>query len=343
MRYIVERWHIIEVFVFCAVIIIPFSVHAGFFSALFDTATAETKPEVYYPHEANMQNISLLKAAVHTNPNLAKGGGDISVNEGALVPFGDIDGKDTNVNTMTSNGEISVYVVHQGDTLSQIAEMFNVSAKTILWANDISSPTKIRQGDTLVILPITGVRHVVKKGDTIQSIAKKYNGDIDDILAYNQLSLDDGVAVGDTIVIPNGTMTTPIPAVNTKKSVAGGTVASGGGSAGFTNPVPGSKRSQGIHGYNGVDLAAPAGTPVLASASGEVIVSRSSGYNGGYGLYIVIKHPNGTQTLYAHLSSTAIAVGTQVSAGQVIGYVGNTGRSTGNHLHFEVRGARNPF
>ncbi len=98
-----------------------------------------------------------------------------------------------------------------------------------------------------------------------------------------------------------------------------------------------------MHGNNGVDIAAPLGTPVVASAGGTVIIARSSGWNGGYGLYVVISHSNGTQTLYAHLSSVNVSVGDSVSKGQVIGKVGNTGKSTGPHLHFEVRGARNPF
>ena len=102
------------------------------------------------------------------------------------------------------------------------------------------------------------------------------------------------------------------------------------------------RRSQGIHGYNGVDIAAPAGTPIVASASGDVIIARSAGWNGGYGNYIVIKHDNGTQTLYAHMSSLAVSGGT-VEKGELIGYVGISGRATGYHLHFEVRGAKNPL
>ncbi len=102
-------------------------------------------------------------------------------------------------------------------------------------------------------------------------------------------------------------------------------------------------RTQGIHGYNGVDLGASVGAPVRAAAGGTVMLSRSGGYNGGYGNYIVIKHPNGSQTLYAHLSSNAVAAGQVVTQGQTIGAVGNTGRSTGPHLHFEVRGGKNPF
>ena len=123
------------------------------------------------------------------------------------------------------------------------------------------------------------------------------------------------------------------------KSSSGAVSASGN----FIHPVPGATRTQGIHGYNGVDLAAAIGTPVRAAASGEVIVSKSSGWNGGYGNYVVIKHSNGTQTLYAHTSSNTVGVGATVEAGETIAYVGNSGRSTGAHLHFEVRGASNPF
>ncbi len=333
----------IEFFLVGIVILIPFSVHAGIFSYFFDTAEAQnTESTLVLQDEGNMQLMPILKAALHTDPNPAKGGGDIIISEGALVPHGDIDGRDDTINTKTNNGEISLYVVREGDTLSQIASMFDVSAKTVLWANDIMNPSKIRPGDTLVILPITGVRHVVKSGDTIKSIAKKYDGDVDDILAYNQLASATDVHVGDTVVIPDGTISSPTPTKSGTSNSAGGKVASGGGSAGFVHPLPGSVRSQGIHGYNGVDLAAPVGTPILAAAAGEVIVARNSGWNGGYGNYVVVKHANGTQTLYAHMSKTAV-VGGSVVAGEVVGYVGNTGRSTGSHLHFEVRGARNPF
>lgn len=290
------------------------------------------------------QNVPLLKAVLNADPNPVRGGGDVVVEDGALVPFGDIDGKDTKKNSRTANGEISVYVVREGDTLSQVAQMFDVSAKTILWANNISDASKIRPGDALVILPITGVRHVVKKGDTIAAIAKKYNGDAAEILSYNQLAEASELATGETLLIPDGTMATPQPAkkaATPKKTSGGAAVASGKGY--FTHPLPGAVRTQGIHGYNGVDLAAPAGTPIYAAAGGEVIVSKGSGWNGGYGNYVVIKHPNGSQTLYAHNTSNGVVVGDRVTAGEVIGYVGSTGRSTGNHVHFEVRGAKNPF
>jgi putative ATPase len=94
---------------------------------------------------------------------------------------------------------------------------------------------------------------------------------------------------------------------------------------------------------NAIDIAAPLNTPILASASGKVIVSRSGGWNGGYGNYIVIKHDNGTQTLYAHNNENKVSVGDVVKKGDVIALMGSTGKATGIHLHFEVRGAKNPF
>ncbi len=87
--------------------------------------------------------------------------------------------------------------------------------------------------------------------------------------------------------------------------------------------------------HGGVDIGASYGTAIWAADGGTVIVS-SDGWNGGYGNYIVIDHGNGVQTRYAHMSSRAVSVGVHVSKGQVIGYVGSTGASTGAHIHFEV-------
>jgi murein DD-endopeptidase MepM/ murein hydrolase activator NlpD len=98
-----------------------------------------------------------------------------------------------------------------------------------------------------------------------------------------------------------------------------------------------------LHGYNGVDIAAPVGTSIFAAAEGTVIVAASSGWNSGYGNYVVISHPNGTQTVYGHASKVMVSVGEHVSKGQLIASVGSTGKSTGPHLHVEVRGAANPF
>lgn len=244
----------------------------------------------------------------------------------------------TSTHKATSD-QISIYIVRPGDTLSQIAEMFNVTVNTIKWGNDLSSNT-LKEGQTLVILPISGVKHTVVKGDTIQSLVKKYKGDLEEILAYNDLSADSSLLVGSVIIIPDGEIVASPVSSSVKLSSTSGLKEYAGY---YMRPIVGGKRSQGVHGYNGVDLAAPLGTPIIASADGEVIISRSSGWNGGYGSYIVIRHSNGTQTLYAHNSANTVSVGDSVSQGDVIGAVGKTGKATGYHVHFEIRGAKNPF
>jgi LysM repeat protein len=341
--YTAKKLFLAEIAPVALLFIVPLFAHAGFFTAIAGLLTnaPQTTPNT---HEVSIDDMELLRAATNHDPNPAKGGGDVMVEDGALVAdTGPLGGEDA-VKAKETNGEISVYIVRDGDSLSEVAQMFGVSVNTILWANSLTKATAIKEGDELIILPITGVRHVVKQGDTMKSIAEKYKGNAEDILAYNQLESAEAIKVGDTVVIPGGEVEPP---KEPKKAVAkagvkGGAVVSAGRGY-FTHPVPGAVRTQGIHGYNGVDLGAPAGTPVRAAAAGQVIISKATGWNGGYGQYIVVKHGNGSQTLYAHLSSNSVAAGATVAQGQLIGAVGNTGKSTGNHVHFEVRGAKNPF
>lgn len=240
---------------------------------------------------------------------------------------------------------ISVYEVKQGDTIADVAKLFDVSVNTIMWANNLTS-RKITKGDTLIILPITGIKHAVKKGDTIISIAKKYKADEQDILAYNGLSSGASLAVGDTVIVPDGeieVVQTKPKATTAKKSKILNSYALSAPQGFLIRPLVGGRKSQGIHGHNGVDIAGTPGTPIIASASGRAIVAKMGGYNGGYGNMIIITHEKGIQTVYAHLRDIYITQGQTVTQGQVIGELGNTGRSTGPHLHFEVRGAKNPF
>lgn len=321
----------------------PLTVSAGAFSFLsnlfFKTDVSAA------PVEAPMQNsqtMSLLKGATNSDPNPSKGGGDITVvDDVALLAESGPSGTIADIEEHPAHSDqISIYVVRPGDTLSQIATMFNVSTNTIRWANDLGPGKSIQPGQTLVILPVSGVRHTVKKGDTLKGITKKYGGELDEVLSYNGLSADAELAVGDVIVVPNGEIAAPKSSASASGKKSGGSLPSAAGY--FIRPVNGVK-TQGIHGYNGIDIGAPVGAPIVAAASGEVIVSRGAGWNGGYGNYIVIKHGNGTQTLYAHNSQNIVYTGDAVVQGQVIGYVGSTGKSTGSHLHFEVRGAKNPF
>jgi LysM repeat protein len=287
------------------------------------------------------QNVSILSAVggPDTDHSLTH---ELSiVGDEALVADAGPMGTVLDIEEEASRGMISTYLVREGDSLSNIAQMFGVSVNTILWANGLSRSSALKVGSELVILPVSGVRHTVKKNDTIASIAKNYKANVEDIADFNALIEGAPLEVGSIVVVPNGQIVDvkpSTPRVTSRLRGASGPVYDGY----YMRPVDG-RKTQGLHGYNGIDFGASRGTPVFASAAGQVIVARAFGYNGGYGKYIVISHDNGTQTLYGHLNSVSVSVGESVGQGQYLGEVGNTGRSTGPHLHFEVRGAKNPF
>lgn len=331
---------------------------------------------------SNAQTLKVLEPTTFKN-TLAFGGAVFNTVDNALIgnrsTLDSFDGGYVERTGHTTN----IYIVRQGDTISEIAESFGVSQNTIRWANNLGQKN-LRVGQQLIVLPVTGVIHTIKKGDTVSDIAKKYSGEVDEILSYNRIT-EDELEVGADITIPGGeieAVTRSVVTTSTSASRTTGQVISSGsalrtvrspsgllevptgitytwkngvrtsalrgvGGPSYSNyylrPINGYGKSRGLHGFNAVDFAAPSGTPILASASGKVIISKKSGWNGGYGRYVAIEHSNGSQTLYAHQSSVIVSQGQNVVQGQVIGYVGTTGNSSGNHLHFEVRGAKNPF
>ncbi|HCM43977.1 MAG: Peptidase M23 family protein [Candidatus Kaiserbacteria bacterium GW2011_GWC2_49_12] len=347
MKY---RLHTLPAAVFCVYILValsillPVSARAGLFSSILvavkgggESAVGDTLPA------KNLQTISLLKPAMNISPTSARGGGDIGIVDGiALVPQEGPSGTIVDIEK-PKNSAISIYTVREGDTLSSIAKMFEVSVNTIRWANDIPLRDTIRPGQVLTILPVTGVRYTVKSGDTLSSLAKRFDGDAEEIARFNGFADEASLAVGAEIIIPDGVGTIAV-AVASRARTPSSSSPSSVQDGYYLRPIVGGVRTQGIHGYNAVDIGAPMGTPILAAATGDVIVARISGWNGGYGAYIVIRHDNGTQTLYSHASSVIVSVGQRVTQGQVIAYVGETGQTTGPHLHFEIRnGSRNPF
>lgn len=318
---------------------LPMAAYAGLFSAMVVFFNGDSSPVVV--PTTNVRNMALLQAALNSDPNPAKGGGDITVVGGsALLPETGPTGTMADVGEeLPGSGAISIYVVHKGDTLSQIAKMFGVSVNTIAWTNEIQGGL-IREGQKLIILPISGVRHIVKAGDTIQIIAKFYKGDVTEIARYNDLAISAVLTPGQTIVVPDGEIATPKYA-NSGSSLRG--VSGPDYSGYYVRPIIAGRKTQGLHGYNAVDLADAYGTPVYAAAAGTVIIARDAGWNGGYGKYIVIQHDNGTQTLYAHATENLVIEGQWVGRGQAIALMGSTGKATGPHVHFEIRGAKNPF
>ncbi len=329
------------VFILSAVVPPIRSARAGFLSFL-ESIFGGQASEISY----NSQTMPLLQAPQSSNPadSMAVGGAVINfVDDSAILPVVGPMGSIADVDTYKLD-QITTYTVHKGDSISEIADMFGVSANTIYWANNLKRGGIIKTGDVLVILPVTGIQYEIKKGDTIKSLAKKFKSDAEEIIAFNNLPVDGSFSIGETIIIPDAEIT-----VSSVSSGSSGSSARLRGSGGpemldyYARPINGGRKSQGLHGYNGVDLADSCGTPVFASAAGTVIIARSSGWNGGYGKYVVISHPNGTQTLYAHFSDVKVVVGQYAPQGLYIGNIGNTGNSTGCHVHFEIRGAKNPF
>jgi len=229
-----------------------------------------------------------------------------------------------------------IYKVQRGDNLAKIAANFGISLNTILWANKKIKSNFLEVGQEIVILPVSGVLYDVQPGDTLDSIAEKYSADVKKIIAYNIGLSPSQLENRETIIIPYAK---PLKStgytINTLPEYPGY----------FAIPTTGWNWGK-LHNYNAVDIANACGTSVYASAEGLVAEVYPSGWNGGYGRYIVVEHPNNTKTLYAHLEKAAVSVGDYISQGDVVGFIGNTGKTdgvTGCHLHFEVVGAKNPF
>ncbi len=338
----------------------PSNVEASFFSSILNNNQALA--DSAFPSSNNSQTMPLLQANVSSFQVLQKKDDKVPpidsnaniniVSKNSLMPTASPQsalGEGVGGVEFSEENDIEIYVVKAGDTPQIVAEMFDISVDTIYSANDMKKGDKLSVGDVLLILPFSGVEHTVVKGDTVQSIANKYKVDLKDILSANDLDADYKLSVGERLMIPgaelsSGSTTTTKPKTTTPTK-GGKTIKQSLPSVSgyFKNPVPGARRTRGIKpGHRGVDLAAPIGTPIYAAAGGNVIIARM-GYNGGFGNYVVIQHDNGTKTLYAHQSRLATKAGDRVSQGEVIGYVGSTGRSTGPHLHIEVLGGKNPF
>lgn len=258
--------------------------------------------------------------------------------------FGTLGDQDTGLGLRK---EIIEYTSQSGDTVSSVAEKFDISLETLLWANNLTKKSKLKTGQTLVILPVSGVLHYVKKGETLSQIAKNYKGDLDKIVTFNELTSENDIYVGDILIIPDGVM----PPVSSKQQRVASSLPQNQitlPSSYFILPLASPYSiSQGLHWYNAVDLTHPGGNscgrPVFAAAGGTVVRAKVGGWNGGSGNSISILHSDQVVTAYYHLGSVLVQPGQVVSTGEQIGTIGNTGKTTGCHLHFEVRGAVNPF
>jgi len=237
-----------------------------------------------------------------------------------------------------TRGKVIDYAVQIGDTISTIAQKFSITTNSILWENNLTYYSTIKPGQTLKILPISGINYKIKSGDTLQKVVKEYGGSVQEIINFNKLASASDITIGQAIIIPGGKKTVSAPVrisnpTNTSFAADASATINGAKLQWPTNSTKITQYFSWVH--SGLDIGNKIGQPIYAAESGKIEVAGWN--NGGYGYYAIINHSGGLQTLYAHLSRIDIKVGQNVSRGQVIGGIGSTGRSTGPHLHFEVR------
>lgn len=317
------------------------------FSNLVRSYIEETSASIITISQSQNQLADINSLAALSGQNLGRGGESTNTIDPSTIQENSVMANNPvttdYIETGFTRNQIVEYTIQPGDLLSFIASDYGVSVDSIIWANNLANANSIRPDQIIRIPPVSGVIHKVKSGDTVASISKKYGVDSDKILAFNQLRGGQSLDVNMEIIIPDGQIKSLIitkpgtqPAVAKRFSYLPDL------GDYFMIPTEG-RISQRLHGRNGVDKANYCGTPIYAAADGNVATADGVGYNGGFGKFIKLTHPNNTETLYAHLSKILIVMGQTVSKGQLIGLVGTTGRSTGCHLHFEVHGARNPL
>ncbi|HEY53471.1 MAG TPA: M23 family metallopeptidase [Caldilineae bacterium] len=222
--------------------------------------------------------------------------------------------------------EVTTYTVQSGDTLWSIAARFDLDVDTLRYSNPalMRNPDLLSVGTELRVLPFLGAIVKVKPGDTLAAIARRWNVAPEAITAYYPNHIPTGqVQPGQELVIPGGYLDLNIapPAASP--------------AATFAWPLRGWLTQRYSARHPAIDIATSYGATVYAAGDG--IIVRAGWLFTGYGYSVIISHGNGLQTLYSHLKGPLVAVGQRVRRGQAIGAVGSTGRSTGPHVHFEVR------
>lgn len=225
----------------------------------------------------------------------------------------------------------SIYKVRDGDTISGITKKFGLkNISTLIAVNDIDNVRQLSAGQKLKVPSIDGLIYTVQSGNSLASLSVKFGVSIEELLDVNELD-SERLNAGQQLFIPGAKLDSQ------KLQQALGTL--------FKIPIFARYRISSPFGYRadpftgaksfhtGVDLACPSGTPVVSAASGTV---SFVGYSNVFGNYIIVKHSNGYQTLYGHLSKILAGKGQHVSQGTRIGLVGSTGYSTGPHLHFTI-------
>jgi murein DD-endopeptidase MepM/ murein hydrolase activator NlpD len=238
-----------------------------------------------------------------------------------------------------------MYKVKKGDTLESIAKKYNAKSADVSSYNALGKSSSLKVGETIVI---PGGKLAQNEDKTEKPIAlkddkKKTTEKVDESKPVETFTLNLTPKPTETTnpvnlsipALPNVEVKTEVttpPDIGQEGTISGGYI--------WPFPAGAGRVSQGLHGDQGYDFAAPKGTPIFAIQSGTVLIADRSGYNGGYGLYVVINFDDGGQAIFGHMSKVDAEPGQIVKRGEIIGYVGSTGKSTGNHVHIGYRGGK---
>jgi len=223
---------------------------------------------------------------------------------------------------------LSSYKVVRNDTLDAISRRFGIRLDTIISINGIADVRRLVPGTSLKIPNMDGIVHTVRKGENLSTIASSRGIAILDLIDANDLA-SQTIQPGQTLFIPGARLSS----YDLKKALGQLVIwpASGRISSYFgyrPNPFTGVR-----HFHSGIDIVAPENSSTKAAMSGRV---AETGYSALYGNFVILTHPEGYQTLYAHLNKIKVKTGSSIEQGDSVGLVGSTGYSTGTHLHFGV-------
>lgn len=257
----------------------------------------------------------------------------------AFNPFASLDKP-----TSTNRSEVMTYTVKYGDTMSEIAERYGLTLKQLLELNRMVKPNLMGIGMKLV-LNKEEITHSVRRGETVDSIARRYSVSKEMLLERNPLLrlMEDNLYIGQTIHIPISDMNS-LTAKGWQRKRNAVTTASrqANRSRAMDWPVKEATVTSGFgtrwgRMHKGLDMwnQSEGQTPIYAAKEGVVV--EAGGNRGGYGFIVILDHGEGLQTYYAHMRKIIVQPGQHVERGEMLGYMGRTGDSTGYHLHFEVR------
>ncbi|HEY8736627.1 MAG TPA: M23 family metallopeptidase [Candidatus Dormibacteraeota bacterium] len=221
---------------------------------------------------------------------------------------------------------LRVYQVQPGDALTSIARQAGINLDTLLQVNGLNASQPPVPGDVMIIPPIDGTMIDVPPGETLRDLTNAYRADITTIRAVNGLA--EGSPLPRQVFIPAADTQALAP-----RQVTPGPAERLHHLARFIWPAQGTITTYFWQYHPGLDIANAVGTPEVAADAGQVVFA---GW-GSYGIYVEIDHGNGFHTIYGHMSAVLVRTGEVVTPGQEIGLMGSTGRSTGPHLHFEIR------